>query len=93
MNKLKHKRIKENISEKLEFPKEVIMNIPKITILGNIQALIENYIGIIEYTDKIVRINTTIGIINISGSEFIIKKIVEDEVIISGFIENINIVV
>ena len=47
----------------LELPIEVTTNIPKITITGFDQIMIENYMGIIEYEEYLVKINTSIGII------------------------------
>ena len=40
--------LKYNISEALELPKDIVMDLPKITILGNIQINISNHKGIIE---------------------------------------------
>ena len=51
----------------LELPKEVCSDIPKITIIGFDEILIENFKGILEYEEFFVRVNTHIGIINING--------------------------
>ena len=63
MNKEKDGKIKQF----LEIPKEVISKAPKITILGFQEMLIENYKGILEYEDFYIRINTSMGTINING--------------------------
>ena len=51
----------------LDIPKELSTDIPKITVLGFEQILIENHKGILEYQDYYIRLNTCIGIINING--------------------------
>lgn len=43
---------KERITEMLDMPKEVVLDIPKLTIYSNNQLTIENYNGILEYTDE-----------------------------------------
>ena len=53
----------------LELPIEVTTNIPKITITGFDQIMIENYMGIIEYEEYLVKINTSIGIIIMEGNK------------------------
>ena len=50
------------IDKILELPKEIYSNIPKISILGFDEMVIENYKGILEYEEFFVRISTYIGI-------------------------------
>ena len=45
------KRISESIADAWGVPKEVIMNIPKLTIEGASEIYIENHKGILSYTD------------------------------------------
>ena len=67
--KNKMDNLKYNISEALELPKDIVMDLPKITIIGNIQINILNHKGIIEYTENTLRINSSIGIIKIEGTK------------------------
>ena len=57
----------KRVSEFLEIPREVLSNIPKITITGFDEIMIENFKGILEYEDFFTRISTSIGNINING--------------------------
>ncbi len=43
------KTIKTKISDATELPYELVLNLPKITVIGDIQAVIENHKGIVEY--------------------------------------------
>ena len=72
-------------------PKEIISNIPKITIVGSNEMLIENYKGILEYEEFFVRVNTYIGIINVNGLNLNLNQITEDDMIITGKIDSIDI--
>ena len=79
------------IDEILEVPKEVTTGLPKITILGFNELLIENYKGILEYEEFFIRINTHIGIININGFNFNLEQMTDEDLLISGKIENIEL--
>ena len=79
------------IDEILEMPKEISSGIPKITMLGFEEMLIENYKGILEYEELYVRINTYIGVINISGHNFNLKNINEDDILLTGVFEKIEL--
>ncbi|MGI6112910.1 MAG: sporulation protein YqfC [Mahellales bacterium] len=77
--------IKASISDVLELPKDVMLNLPKINIVGNNQMYVENHRGIIEYTSQRIRINSTIGIIRILGNSMVIKNIEKNEIVITGY--------
>ena len=78
------------VSKFLEIPREVISNVPKITITGFDEILIENFKGIIEYEDFFARISTAIGNININGFNLKLNQMTDDNLLVSGKIENID---
>ncbi len=78
------------ISKFLEIPREVISNTPKITITGFDEILIENFKGILEYEDFFVRISTEIGVININGFNIKLNQMTDNDIEVSGNIENID---
>lgn len=88
MNKNKLNR---KISEFLELPKEISSEEPKITILGFNEMLIQNYKGILEYEKVCIRISTHIGIINIIGAKLELNEMNQDDIMILGNIEKIEL--
>ena len=79
------------IDKLLDIPAEVSSNIPKITILGFEELLIENYKSILEYQDFYIRINTSIGIININGFSLNLNEMTTDDLMITGKIESVDL--
>lgn len=73
----------------LELPREVTSNIPKITIVGFDQLMIENYKGVIEYEEYLIKISTSIGIVIIEGMQMSLNQINENDVLINGDISKI----
>jgi len=88
-----HKKEKRNskLNSFLDIPKEVGGREPKITIVGFDEMLIENYKGIFEYEEFHMRVNTGVGLININGSNLSLETITEDDVLVKGKIESIDI--
>ena len=82
---VKHK-LKENISDALELPKEITLNLPLITITGRQEICIENYKGILEYGDNKMRIKTEVGIVLIEGKNIVFKHITSEILILKGAI-------
>ncbi len=86
---IKIKNTRNKIEKLLEIPTEVTTNIPKITLIGFNQLMIENYMGVIEYEEYLVKINSSIGIIIIEGNKMNLNQINENDVLISGAISKI----
>lgn len=86
-NKKKNNSRLNNI---LEFPEEISNNEPKITIIGFKKIMVENYKGILEYENFFVRLNTTIGVLNINGFNLSLNEMTDEDLIITGNIESID---
>lgn len=78
------KRISERAADAWGVPKDVIMNIPRLTISGDKEIYIENHKGILEYTDTEIRISTAMGIVRVCGKNLIIDRIRLEDIVISG---------
>ena len=79
------------IDRLLEMPQEIYTDIPKITITGFNEMIIENFKGILEYEDYYIRINTSMGIININGYELKLQNMTNDDIKVNGKVESIEI--
>ena len=81
---------KEKILDKLEFPRDISLDLPKIIVVGNREITIENHKGIIFFQTNMVKINSRIGAILIKGEEFEILFIAENSITISGIFKGIS---
>jgi len=93
MRKRRLDEVKAQLSELFELPKDIVLNLPKISMIGNNQMYVENHKGMIEYTPQRIRVNSTIGVIRISGQEMTVKNIGTEEIIVTGNITSIEFVV
>ena len=85
------KQRKNRMYKMVEIPKEVYSNIPKLSVPGLEEMVIENYKGILEYEEFFVRISTHIGIININGYNLNLETMTNDDIKVTGKIESIEI--
>lgn len=84
------KRRVNKINKMLEIPEEIYSNIPKISILGFDQMIIENYKGILEYERFFVKISTYIGVVSVSGYNLNLETMTNDDIKVTGKIEGID---
>ena len=82
---------KRRLDKILEMPEEVYSNIPKLTIIGFNEIVLENYKGILEYEEFFASISTHIGIVNINGYNINLEKMTNDDIKITGKIESIEL--
>lgn len=78
------KSIKKTFATMLELPTEILLNLPLITIIGNEQLSIENYKGVIEYTEEKIRLNTSCGILKVEGKKLFLKEITAESIEVTG---------
>lgn len=84
--------LKEKFAEMLDLPKEIVLNIPKVTIVGNKDMMIENYKGVMEYEDTRIRVNTGTGVVKVTGARLLIREITSEDIIISGDIHGLEFI-
>ncbi len=84
--------IKETIADRLDMPKDAVLDVSKLIITGNREIYIENYKGIAEYTTETVRLGTGTGFIRLDGENLMIKTISTDEITLTGKIKSVEFV-
>lgn len=81
--------LKRNLSENISLPKEVITNLPFLTLLGKEQLTIENHKGILAYTSTNVNISTKIGTLAIEGSGLLVKQLTSQVIVVGGVVTSV----
>lgn len=74
----------------LEIPQDIVLDLPRITMLGNQQLLVENHKGIIEYTPSLVRIKLNQGELKVNGADFTISHLQTEQILIEGAVRNVE---
>lgn len=85
-----HQRIKPWLIKYFALPSDVILELPRITIIGQIHVYIENHQGLAAYTDSELKLKTNKGYIKISGSSFVLKMMLPKEILLEGTITDIK---
>ena len=86
----KFQKSKEKILNKLDFPSDISLDLPKIVVIGNREITIENHKGIIAFESNMVKINSRVGAITIDGRNFEILFIGETSITIKGIFSGVS---
>ena len=82
--------LRKDMTEALELPKEIMLNLPLISLVGREEVTIENYKGILEYGEEVVRISTAAGILRLQGQGLCLKQLSAECMVVTGKVESIQ---
>ena len=85
--------IKRHIAEAFDVSKDIVLNLPRIVMIGANEITIENYEGILEYGENQIGIGASEMKIRISGKKLEIRTITAEMLFITGYIQNIEMTV
>lgn len=77
---------KESLVESLKLPKDILMGAIKVTLTGSCEAWIENYRGILEYTERQILLQGKTCQVCFEGSRLSIDYYTNEDMKISGCI-------
>ncbi|MGL4361929.1 MAG: YabP/YqfC family sporulation protein [Cellulosilyticaceae bacterium] len=84
MKKQKKQMFFTKLQEQLDIPKEVVRNVPVITMVADEDVHIENFINIVSYEENCIRLKTQCGILCIKGKMLMAKEMDSEEIHIQG---------
>ena len=73
-----------------DIPEDLVLDMPRITMLGNRQVLIENHKGIVEYTPSLVRVRLNQGELSVNGTELSLGSFQEEQILIEGLVASLH---
>ena len=83
---------KELFIESLKLPKDVCMGEVRVTLTGNQEVWIENYKGILEYTEEMVLLQGKNCQVCFTGKHLAINYYTNEDMKLSGYIECVKYV-
>jgi len=77
-------RWREALAESLGMPKDILLNLSRIVVIGDHQLFIENHQGITEFTPQRVRVQASPRAITITGDNLALRNISGEEIALEG---------
>lgn len=82
--------VRKWMTKNMALPQDVMMDLPRITMIGQIHIYIENHRGLITFSDKELRLLLKQGQLLIRGNAFVIKTILPEEILLEGKIDQVT---
>lgn len=91
MKKLRQ-RLYPLLTKYFALPSDVVLELPRITLIGQLHLYIENHQGLIVYSDTELKLKTNDGFLQIIGNGFIIKMMLPEEILLEGIIQEVKFI-
>jgi sporulation protein YqfC len=88
MGKLRQ-QVNKWLMQNLDLPADVVMDLPRITMIGQIHIYIENHRGVKAFSNEQLALKLKQGTLLIKGSDFVIKTILPEEILLEGTISSV----
>ncbi len=85
-------RIRSWMTQQLDLPEDVMMDLPRITMIGQIHIYIENHKGLLAFSDREIRLLLKQGQLLVKGKSFVIKTILPEEILLEGKIDEVRFI-
>ena len=84
------RRFNQFTAKLLDQPQDVVMDLPRVTMIGNRQLYIENHRGVLYFSSEALKLALSKGKLEVYGQELVIRAIMTEEVFIEGVIQDIK---
>ncbi|TNJ64136.1 sporulation protein YqfC [Paenibacillus hemerocallicola] len=85
-----NRRLSKLTAKLLDLPQDVVLDLPRFTMIGNRQLYIENHRGVLHFSSDTLKLGLSQGKLEIHGKELVIRAILPEEVFIEGVISDIR---
>ncbi|AEI42656.1 sporulation protein YqfC [Paenibacillus mucilaginosus] len=84
------RRLNQFTAKLLDLPQDVVMDLPRMTMIGNMQLYIENHRGVLHFSSDLLKLALSKGRLEVYGSGLVIRAILSEEVFVEGVIQDIK---
>ncbi len=88
--KRKSKTVADQMTKRLELPKDLMFGAAIITVTGRSDLMVENYKGILEYRQDKIRLSLKQGQVEITGEQLKIEYYTSEDMRITGRIDRVE---
>jgi len=81
------------LMQMIDMPADVVQDIPRMTMIGNLKLYVENHRGIVHFSPNYLKLSLSNGALELNGRELMIRAISAEEIWIEGIIGELKYIV
>ncbi|MFO7245390.1 MAG: sporulation protein YqfC [Thermaerobacter sp.] len=75
---------RKQLAEFLDLPRDVVLDLPRVSIIGGLQVLVQNHRGLVEYLPERVVVAVKGGRLTVRGEDLVIAGVDAEELMVTG---------
>ncbi|MEI7026694.1 sporulation protein YqfC [Paenibacillus sp. y28] len=79
-------------SKWLDLPQDVLYDMPRYTLIGNRQLVVENHSGLLHFSETELILQLAEGRLEITGEQLVIRSILTAELLVEGRIDQLRFI-
>ncbi len=79
--------LRGQMADWLDLPRDVVLDVPRITLIGDVQLAVENHRGLLEYNSERIAVGTPGGRLAVTGRDLVIGTVSGEAITVRGRIE------
>ena len=80
----KERRVLSTVAELFDLPADIVAGLPRLEMVGDRQLYLERHAGILSYSETQIDVNTTGGVLRVTGAALSLMAMTGEEVRIGG---------
>lgn len=85
-------RLRKGFIKYMALPADVMLELPRITMVGQVHVYIENHHGLELFSETELKLKAPKGYIQISGKSFVLKMMYPTEILLEGTITEVKFI-
>ena len=77
-------RVLSTVAELFDLPADIVAGLPRLEMVGDRQLYLERHTGILSYSETQIDVNTTGGVLRVTGTALSLMAMTGEEVRIGG---------
>ena len=75
---------RQRLADLFDLPRDVVLDLPRISVIGDLQLLLQNHRGLLEYLPDRVVVAMKDGRLVVRGEDLVIAGVTGEELIVTG---------
>ncbi|KLI02186.1 stage IV sporulation protein [Sporolactobacillus inulinus CASD] len=82
--------LKKWFAEVSDIPEDVMLGVPRLTLIGQFRLSIENYQSVLSFSKTELKLALNEGELHITGNDFVLETILEKEIVLQGRVTGVR---
>ena len=86
------KRAQAYLADIFELPRDILLDLSRLTLVGSRQLYLENHKGILHYRQGMIKVRVKSGLLTIKGEDLVLRSLYTAELYVEGEIHSLEII-